>query len=478
MESIEKIRAYFLGNPNYNSVQDLLKESFDTYTIGAYRSSYLTSYLAFLRQIRKKILEYPQNPFYQIIKLRVGESQEKYNKRVEKKWEDLLNNLDNDDKWEKSLQDALQEGEETNILFLTESDRNNFKFFRQKRNAAAHVKEGSTTASMVQVLWEFMQSYSKKIVVGGGKKTFLDMLETMGKFYDMGEIPEERISEINESFFLLSKYDQIDILREFYEKYKYEEISNTYMKHISQLFEGFFKYNREYFYQLLNEDTTLALFTTIVISDLDLLILHLDRKKVDQILNDSCSLCRKVRSFMKNNIDNRISGNISNFLNLLAMSYKGDGILPNTFDKIFSSLIERCLIQDIILIEDLEKFELNQEVKNKLISYMLDTVEESYSYHNGYRTVSIETFSWSNVSIIKYYIIYLSECTLTYPYPEKDRVDAVFSRLVILCNEYVAITNPDRDKRFLNNFNTMMDLLSSHDNLLLKIFNQSGNSSV
>lgn len=470
MESIEIIRGKFIGNPNFNSVQDLLQESFDTYTIGAYRSSYITSYLGFLRQIRHNILEYPENPFYQIIKPKDNEEEDKYKQRVDKKWKNLMSNLSDDDKWEKTLQDSLQEGDETNILFLNENDRNNFKFFRQKRNSAVHVKEGTLTASIVQVLWEFMNTYSKKIVVGRGKETFLEMIETMGRFYDVGEIPEDRISEINESFFLLTRYDQMEILKEFYNKYLNREISNAYMKHISQLFNGFFEHDKKYLYQLMNEKTSLALFSTVVINELEISNFELNRKEVDQILNNSLRLSKKIRSFMKNNEENEFSERVSNFLNLLALPYQGHRNLPNNFNEVFSIVVEDGLTYGVLSIDTLNNLKLNQELKDKLICYMLDKVEESYSFSNGYRKVDIDTFSWNDIYIDMYYIIYLSECTLRFPYPEQDRVNTVFERLVKLCKQYVDIANPQRNHGFLTNFNKMMDLLSSHDDLLLKIF--------
>lgn len=476
MRSVEEVKDFFLRNPNYNKVQDLLRESFETYAIGAYRSTYLTSYLAFLSQIRENILNYPKNPYKQIVKKKPEESEESYDRRLKIKWDKLTKELNNEDNWEKNLLDALNEGHESNILRLTDNDRTSFSFFRNQRNAAAHVKAGSTTASMVQTLWEFMEFYSKKIIIGGGKETFIELIETMDRFYDVGEIPEDRISEINESFIILSRDDQNQILSNFFHNYKLGAISNAYMKHISQVLNGLFNYNKFHMYGLLNEKPSLALFSTIVVNEIEISNFNLDRQKIDPILDNSRKILQKIRSFITNNEDQNFSSNISKFLNLLAMPYQGDPNLPNTFDKIFYNLIERNLLQKIVSIEDLEKFALNREVKHKLICYMLEKVEESYSYHNGKGIVRIPTFAWNEISTNKYYIIYLSNCTLTIPYPEKKRIDAVFSRLVDLYNAHIDIENPTRDNKFLKNFDDMIDILSAHGDLVQKISEQNSNS--
>lgn len=469
MRSVEEVKGIFLKNPNFNKVQDLLRESFETYTIGAYRSTYLTSYLAFLSQIRENILNYPKNPYKQIVKKKNNETDDDFKIRVKAKWEKLTRALNDEDIWEKSLLDALNEGHESNILRFTDNDRTSFMFFRNQRNSAAHVKAGSTTASMVQTLWEFMESFSKKIVVGGGKASFIELLETMERFYDVGEIPEERIAEFNESFIILSKDDQDQIVSDFYQQYKMGEVSNAYMKHITQILNGFFYHDKDHLYELLNENPILALFSTMVINELEVSNFKFDLQKIDPILDDSQRLLQKIRSFMLNNEAKNFSSNISNFLNLLAMPYHGHPHLPNTFNDIFFNIVERSLLQEIVSIKDLENFVLNKEVEHKLICYMLEKVEDSYSYNNGRVTVDIPTFSWNDISINKFYIIYLSNRTLVFPYPEKDRVDTVFSRLVDLYNEHVDRENPARDNNFLRNFDSMIDLLLEHGDLIKKI---------
>lgn len=476
MRSVEEVKEIFLKNPNFNKVQALLRESFETYTIGAYRSTYLTSYLAFFSQIRENILNYQKNPYKQIIKKKAEETDAAFDLRVKNKWEKLITDLNNEDIWEKSLFDALNEGHETNILRFTNNDRTSLMFFRNQRNSAAHVKAGSTTASMVQTLWEFMESYSKKIIVGGGKETFLELLETLGRFYDVGEIPEDRIAEINESFIILSEDDQDQILSNFYREYRLGEVSNTYMKHITQILNGFFYYDKVHLYKLLNGNPTLALFSTMVISELEVSNFRLDRQRIDPILDDSRKLLQKIRYFMLNNDAENFSVNISNFLNLLAMPYRGHPYLPNTFNDIFYNIVERSLLQGIVSIKDLESFVLNQEVEHKLICYMLEKVEDSYSYHNGKGIVPISTFAWNEISTNKYYIIYLSNCTLTIPYPEKKRIDDVFSRLVDLYNAHIDKENPTRDNQFLKNFDDMIDILSAHGDLVQKISEQNSNS--
>lgn len=64
MEFINNTKEKILNSPYFNKVSYLFEESFMTYSIGAHRSSYITSYVGFLQQIRQNIINYKDKTKY------------------------------------------------------------------------------------------------------------------------------------------------------------------------------------------------------------------------------------------------------------------------------------------------------------------------------------------------------------------------------------------------------------------------------
>lgn len=156
-------------NPFDSESLDLFNESVTCYKVGAYRSAFLMSYLAFLSTIKNRIANYGRVP-------------ENYGERS---WDELKKSLENDNSWEKALLGALLISPPTKQKPI---DRRIFKIknhaqfvdemevYRHKRNVCAHNKNSTIDASTVECLWNFMQDNLFAIQVGGGIDYWVDTI--------------------------------------------------------------------------------------------------------------------------------------------------------------------------------------------------------------------------------------------------------------------------------------------------------------
>jgi len=154
---------------------ELMKESVTCYKIGAYRSAYLMSYLAFKQTIRERILMAPVYP-------------ECYNNRIE--WDrNVLNLLRNDDKWEDFINEIVEansdEDKLSNIFIYTNRKRclNRYNYWRDIRNSCAHAKEEHINSATVEQFWNYIQDDLSELYVLGGKKYLMSELIDSYKYY-------------------------------------------------------------------------------------------------------------------------------------------------------------------------------------------------------------------------------------------------------------------------------------------------------
>ena len=149
-------------------VQVLFEESIICYKAGAYRSSFLTSYLAFLQVIKERLLE-GERP----VDAKEGH------------WKNIIDSIQKEDTWESGINTALSQknSEKTKNLFFSISNNvmEDLKYFRRRRNDCAHAKSMMINNSHVESFWLFLYTYLPKIVINGGKEALLMEIE---KFFD------------------------------------------------------------------------------------------------------------------------------------------------------------------------------------------------------------------------------------------------------------------------------------------------------
>ena len=224
----------FLSENGYN----LLNESIVCYKNGAYRSSFLTSYLAFMVTLRDRILDYKECPEYVNLET----------------WRKIINDLDDDNLWEECIIQLLEQEQlpvqifsckgkasvnsllSTNEVYLSndfdncikgfednnldevrefiisfssikkngkqssigKSRRNahifnisvrdfsaRFNCFRTIRNQCAHYKMGEIKFGSCNIdsFWEFMELYLPKLQIGGDIEYWNQKIINCYKFY-------------------------------------------------------------------------------------------------------------------------------------------------------------------------------------------------------------------------------------------------------------------------------------------------------
>ncbi|EMG1602069.1 hypothetical protein V2125_003044, partial [Enterococcus faecalis] len=220
MEFIRDTKEKILNSPYFNKVTYLFDESFMTYSIGAYRSAYITSYVGFLQQIRQNIISYNDNPYLGIIEKKDETTEEEHENKVKKKWDSLKKDMLDDDKWENVLVNALKASPDTNILRLNDAERTKLIYFKDIRNDAVHDKTNEITLAQLHTLWEFIIEYAPRTRIGGDKDSFFKTYQEIAEWYKQsGDIPESKLRVIEEMFFLLTEKEKIEILSSFYDSF-------------------------------------------------------------------------------------------------------------------------------------------------------------------------------------------------------------------------------------------------------------------
>ena len=323
MEFINNTKEKILNSPYFNKVSYLFEESFMTYSIGASRSSYITSYVGFLQQIRQNIINYNENPYFSIIEKKENETEEKYKAKIENKWRGLNKNLIDVDKWENALISALNENTDTNILRLNDGDRTKLLYFKNIRNDAVHDKTNQITLAQLQSLWEFIIEYAHRTRIGENKESFLKNYQEITEWYKQsGDIPENRLRVIEESFYLLTEKEKIEILSIFYRSFFNPRPDDIYTLHTEEVFNHLFENHRPEMYNLLSSDPELALFSIFVINNIDVACLQWNRDRSDSILRLDNRMIDKIIRFIKMQDNLILKEKIDNFIDKSLLNLK------------------------------------------------------------------------------------------------------------------------------------------------------------
>jgi len=224
----------------------LIEESIMCYKVGAYRSAYLMAYLAFKTTIRERVIKASKPDCIE-----------------DKCWdEQILRPLDNDNKWEETLNNIIaatkENGQGIGAVFrFTNYERikNRYEYWKNVRNSCAHAKDEHITSSTVEQFWSYMQDDLPEFYVLGGKQYLLDKL-----CYDYKYI------------YTVGKDELVKTLK---------EIAVVYRRDIRKCFEQFYEKNRECMTEVINK---IDFWDAIVKTDnesisegfLDFLYLHKD----------------------------------------------------------------------------------------------------------------------------------------------------------------------------------------------------------
>lgn len=179
--------------------KSLFDESLLCYKIKAFRASLLFSYLGFLTIIKEIII-----------------SSKKPELIEQTRWDKIIFDLNIEDKWEKRVYDELINSGSP-IFNISESVRQQIKYWKDRRNDCAHFKQNEINISHVEIFWSFLKSNLSKITIEGGK---LNLLKKFLNHFDETKTPPdsdythlikeiEHAIEINESESFFKELDSL-----------------------------------------------------------------------------------------------------------------------------------------------------------------------------------------------------------------------------------------------------------------------------
>lgn len=146
----------WIDQRGYNTnIKQLFNESFICFKNGAFRASLLYSYTAFLTIIKHQVLKGVRPASI-----------------VEGRWNDIIKKVQNDDEWEARVYEELVNG--TAPIFNTKAYvRDQIKYWKDRRNDAAHFKDNPIASFHVETFWSFLQNNLAKITLEGGRDSLL-----------------------------------------------------------------------------------------------------------------------------------------------------------------------------------------------------------------------------------------------------------------------------------------------------------------
>lgn len=140
-----------------SDAKNLFRESIVCYKATAYRAAFLFGYLGLISEVRERILRAPLPSGFE-----------------EGEWANIQRKLLDDDEWEKIAVEQI--AAKKNPFRLNDDIRQQFAYFRGRRNDCAHAKRNSVNDHHVEMLWSFVQSNLAKFAVLGGPARLLELI--------------------------------------------------------------------------------------------------------------------------------------------------------------------------------------------------------------------------------------------------------------------------------------------------------------
>lgn len=144
-----------------DDAMNLFTESISCYRIGAYRSSFIMSYIAFQNILKQRILDAT------FIPTGINENM----------WNTICSKLRDEDEWDKQVAECVKRTAPNNVFLVSSSTVTLYDGFRCVRNICAHGKSGKIEYFHVENLWSFIQENFLKFVINGGKQGIIKMIE-------------------------------------------------------------------------------------------------------------------------------------------------------------------------------------------------------------------------------------------------------------------------------------------------------------
>lgn len=155
---------------------ELYQESLKCYQVEAYKAAYIFSYLANHKYIAKIAIDYRGTPSNFMSSCPNQDTKEA-------QWEERIKSLQNEDEWEKTVNDILIQAKDTdNVFRLPNKIKQKCSQMRSLRNNAAHAKDRLISESTVLELWNDIEYVYPYFVINGTIDAWLDELDKVVKY--------------------------------------------------------------------------------------------------------------------------------------------------------------------------------------------------------------------------------------------------------------------------------------------------------
>ena len=180
---------------NHFEENDLFQEALICYNNRAYKAAYMFSYLAFTNYMRYLIIDYEGIPLQ--FEKQWNEKLSKDNKTdceknqlITKKWHGIISELQDEDSWDGSLKNIINQ-EAYNIFCFDTKIRNEFTVKKDLRNVCAHNKDRNITNATVEDLWDFIVYIKPLSVINGTSEYIISKMKDILNLCNKSEYKEK-----------------------------------------------------------------------------------------------------------------------------------------------------------------------------------------------------------------------------------------------------------------------------------------------
>lgn len=197
-------------------VNILFEEAIICYRSKAYRAALLFSFTGFQKILKEKMLK--------------ADIPRTYN-NMPGAWEQILTEIRDDDKSDHKIISCVIQNKTTNTIFdLSEDVRNQYVYWKNRRNDCAHGKDNIIDISHVEAFWFFIQSNIGKFNINGGKEALINKIRA---YLDINVTPEKQsphylLAEIMTSIHSEELNEVLKTLIEEYQKGGYWEVIESF----------------------------------------------------------------------------------------------------------------------------------------------------------------------------------------------------------------------------------------------------------
>ncbi|MFE0506449.1 hypothetical protein ACWF7H_14040 [Peribacillus butanolivorans] len=179
--------------------EELIDEAIICYRAKAYKASLLFSYLSFQNIIKERILSADAPPGYTPVF-----------------WSSIQGELRDDDKWESKVIECIERNKPGSIFRLSDDVKNQYFYWKDRRNDCAHAKGNKIGMSHVETFWLFVESNLSKFGVNGGKESLLERIRV---FFDPNLTPhnDDPLPIIKDIPYALELSDYNEVLETIYD---------------------------------------------------------------------------------------------------------------------------------------------------------------------------------------------------------------------------------------------------------------------